>query len=107
MNSKDKGGLLSSQADLDALLKNKETFLLDVFGSWCQPCKALMPTLDRINKETDYTVYLIDVDNPEFSNFLDQAGVRSVPTVFTVINGEITHTSVGVSTKDELLKTFS
>ena len=50
-------------------------------ASWCGPCKAMTPILQRLVDAFDEVleVYTVDVDdNPEFANHYS---VRSVPTI--------------------------
>jgi thioredoxin 1 len=51
-----------------------------VFGAtWCEPCKALHPTLNSISGETDIPFFNVDVDlNTDLAS---KYGVRGVPTV--------------------------
>ena len=54
--------------------------LVDFSATWCQPCKALAPTIDAIAKEYDgkLDVYKIDIDQaPKMTTHF---GVSGVPT---------------------------
>lgn len=58
----------------------KGPVLVDFSAKWCQPCKALAPTIDAV--ATQYAgkleVYMVDIDNaPEITS---EFGVSSVPT---------------------------
>lgn len=54
--------------------------LVDFSASWCQPCKALAPTIDKV--ADDYKgrmdVYKIDIDNAQEA--AASLGIMSVPT---------------------------
>lgn len=59
----------------------KVPVLLDIWAPWCEPCKSLGPTLEKIAREYAgaFVLAKMDVDrNPEVAQLL---GVRSVPTV--------------------------
>jgi putative thioredoxin len=63
--------------------------LLDLWATWCEPCKQLSPILERLADEAGGTWILakIDVDaNPRISQALQ---VQSIPTVFAVIGGQL------------------
>ena len=55
--------------------------LLFTAPSWCQPCKALEPTIDRLIAK-GMNVQKIDVDND--TKYSAKYGIRSVPTLLLV-----------------------
>jgi len=65
------------------------------FGQWCQPCKALTPTLNKLkseNMDVTFTDLDVDVDFEEASKY----GVRSIPLVVIEKNGKEVHRFNGV-----------
>ena len=54
--------------------------VVDCFTTWCAPCKAIKPVMDKLSAElTDVTFLAVDIDNnPEFASKMN---VRSVPTL--------------------------
>lgn len=63
--------------------------LIDLWASWCQPCKQLSPILERLAAQSGgaWVLATIDVDaNPRISQALQ---VQSIPTVFAVIGGQL------------------
>jgi putative thioredoxin len=62
--------------------------VVDLWATWCQPCKQLSPVLERLAAEGQGTWILakIDVDaNPRISQAF---GVQSIPTVIAVAGGQ-------------------
>jgi thioredoxin-like negative regulator of GroEL len=54
--------------------------ILRFTASWCEPCKALSKTIDRI--ETEVPIQVIDIDDePELAQHFM---VRSVPTLVKI-----------------------
>ncbi|MBL8860309.1 MAG: thioredoxin [Planctomycetes bacterium] len=69
--------------------------VLDFWAPWCQPCKTLSPTLEKVARESGGRVVLAKVDidtNPELA---DAFGVQSVPTVALLVGGKIVDGFVG------------
>ena len=54
--------------------------ILRFTASWCEPCKALSKTIDRI--DTEVPIQVIDIDDePELAQHF---GIRSVPTLVKI-----------------------
>ena len=67
--------------------KAQTPVLVDFSASWCGPCKALAPTIDKV--ATEYSgkleVYKVDID--ESPNTTGQFGIQGVPTCILFNNG--------------------
>ena len=75
-------------------LENKK-ILLDLFGSWCEPCKKLIPILESFEKEYP-NVTFVKMDISQNMDFVRELGVNSVPTVLIYNGNELIDKLVGV-----------
>ena len=74
-----------------------EKLLVDFFATWCGPCKALLPRLERMESEyPDITFVKIDVDKN--MDYAGEFGIRSVPTVAFFSGNNLITMSVGANT---------
>ncbi len=73
----------------------KQPVLLDFWADWCQPCQALIPVLTKLAEEYNGAFVLAKVNSDEQGELAAQAGVRSLPTVKLVINGQIVNEFMG------------
>jgi putative thioredoxin len=76
--------------------------VVDLWASWCGPCRTLGPILETIAKERDGAFLLakLDVDaNPMVAGTL---GVQSIPTVVAFRDGEPVTGFVGAYPHDEV-----
>lgn len=79
--------------------------VVDLFATWCGPCKMLSPILDEISEEITTTkFYKIDVDDNE--DVAREYNVMSIPTVLVFENGNLKNTIVGLKAREYLVEEF-
>lgn len=76
--------------------------LVDFFASWCGPCRALSPVLDRLADEYDGKAYICKVDVDAESALASVFNVRSVPTLLFVRRGAQPEIVTGLQSTDSL-----
>ncbi len=77
--------------------------VVDFWAEWCGPCRMIGPIIEELSKEYAGKVVVgkVNVDhNPEVSM---KYGIRSIPTVLILKNGEVVDKQVGVTTKKVLV----
>ncbi|WP_336365871.1 co-chaperone YbbN [Marinobacter sp. C2H3] len=62
--------------------------LVDVWADWCAPCKQLMPILQKLAEEYQGNFQLAKVNADQQQELTASLGVRSLPTVILVKNGQ-------------------
>lgn len=78
------------------------TVLVDFWASWCGPCKMIAPIVEEIAAERpDITIGKVNVD--EEMDLARRFGIASIPTILVFKNGELSKTSIGYCSKEELL----
>ena len=87
-------------------LASNEKFVLDLYASWCGPCKALAPILERVDTKlkesnSDVRVYKYNIEND--SELVQSLGVRAVPTIKFFSGGQNVKTNVGMMTEVALM----
>ena len=62
--------------------------VVDFWADWCEPCKMLMPILEKLATEYNGAFLLAKVNADEQQMISQQFGVRSLPTVMIIQNGQ-------------------
>ena len=94
--------------ELKQKINNKENFVLDLFATWCGPCKIMLGNLEKVNESLiqkgtpKYSVYKFDIEQD--MDLMKEWNVRGVPTIKIFENGEETFSRSGVMSPDQLLK---
>ena len=84
------------------VLEHKGVVLVDFFATWCGPCKALTPIVDKLSDEMSGKVKIVKVDIDENSALATEYRVMSVPTMKLFKDGEVVETLVGLRPESEL-----
>jgi thioredoxin 1 len=72
-------------------------------GTWCQPCQILGPIMESLSGQINYEK--IDVDNNQDLSI--QYGVRNIPTLILVENGEAVGRLTGLQQKEAILNFYN
>lgn len=62
--------------------------VVDFWADWCEPCKQLMPVLEKLANEYAGAFLLAKVNADEQQMLASQLGVRSLPTVMIIKDGQ-------------------
>lgn len=80
----------------------KGRVLVDFYADWCGPCKALAPVLKEIAKENSETLTVAKVDVDDHRDLAMAYGVRGIPHLVLLQDGETVDTLTGFRSKRDL-----
>ncbi len=78
----------SNAAQLLIEESHQRPVVVDFWADWCEPCKVLMPLLERIAEEYQGAFLLAKVNADQQQMITQQFGVRSLPTVMVIQGGQ-------------------
>ncbi|MBW6390398.1 MAG: co-chaperone YbbN [Halomonas sp.] len=81
--------------------------LLDCWAPWCQPCKTLMPILEKLTREYRGAFLLAKLNIEENQEIAAQLGVRSVPDVKLISQGGLVDHFQGALPEKEIREWLS
>ena len=93
----------ANQEEFQEILDSeKNIILVDFWAEWCGPCRMLGPELELVSEEVeDVTVIKVNVD--ENSELSAKYGVRNIPTVLVMKDGEQVDKFVGLQKREQII----
>ncbi len=73
----------------------EQPVLVDLWATWCGPCKTLGPLLEKVVDEFNGAVRLAKIDCDKEQALAASFGVRSIPTVVLVREGQLVDAFTG------------
>ncbi len=73
--------------------------LVDFWAPWCGPCRMISPVIEELAEEFEGKAKICKVNTDEQQELSMKFGVRSIPTIIFLKNGEIVDTMVGAASK--------
>lgn len=87
-----------------------ENFVLDLYATWCGPCKIMLNNLTKVNEsliseskgQPNYKIYKYDIDSDR-DYVMQELGIRSVPTIKIFKEGKEVFSKAGILSPTEVI----
>lgn len=87
-----------SQNNFDEIT-SKGVSMVDFWAPWCGPCRMIAPIVEELAKDFENKANICKVNTDEQQDLAVKFGVRSIPTIIFMKNGEIVDQMVGAASK--------
>jgi len=89
-----------TKENFEETVKNNELVVVDFWAPWCGPCRMVAPIIDELGEEyKDKGVVIGKINTDEQQELAMQFGIRSIPTVLFIKNGEVADAMIGAAPK--------
>lgn len=73
--------------------------VLDFWATWCGPCRRVAPIMEELAEQYKDRVIVGKVNVEECDELATKYGIRNIPTVLFIKNGEVVDKVVGATPK--------
>lgn len=78
--------------------------IVDVFATWCGPCRQMAPIFDELAKELSNKYKFAKLNIDEDRDIAIQYNISSIPTFLFIKEGKVVGKETGYLSKDALKK---
>jgi thioredoxin 1 len=85
--------------NFEALVKTGKPIVLDFWATWCGPCRMVGPFIEQLAQEYDGRAIVGKCDVDQDEELSARFGVRNIPTILFVKDGQVVDKQVGAASK--------
>jgi thioredoxin len=86
------------------VMKSSTPVLVDFWAPWCGPCRAIAPMVDELAEDYSGKLKVVKVNVDDNPMTPARFGVRGIPNLIIVKNGQVAEQIVGAVPKQHLVR---
>ncbi|UCE27980.1 MAG: thioredoxin [Candidatus Coatesbacteria bacterium] len=86
----------------DEVINSDIPVLVDFWATWCVPCKMVAPIVEELSDEYAGKLKVGKLNVDDNPSTAAKYGIRNIPTVLLIKNGDVAEKVVGAVGKDKL-----
>lgn len=94
--------MVINDENYDELAAKGMPMMIDFWATWCGPCKKIGPDVQALADQYEGQAIVGKVDIEEAEELTEKFGIRNVPTILYIKNGEVVDKQVGAATRAQL-----
>lgn len=91
-----------TDANVSEITATDQLVVIDFWATWCGPCQRLAPIVDELATEYEGKAVIGKYNVDEGEDLVAQYGIRNIPVLLFLKNGEMVHKMVGAATKAQV-----
>lgn len=88
--------------NFEQLKAQGKPMVVDFWASWCGPCRMVGPFIEQLAEEYADSAIIGKVDIDQEQDLAVQYGVRNIPTILFIKDGQIVDKQIGAAPKSVL-----
>ena len=92
--------------NFETLKNGSQPLVVDFWATWCGPCRMIAPIVEELAKEYDGKIAVGKCDVEENDELAAEYGIRNIPTILFIKNGEVVDKLVGAAPKAKIEDKF-
>jgi thioredoxin 1 len=90
-----------TEDNFNEIINGDKLTVIDFWAEWCGPCKMVSPILDSLAEEFGDEIVVAKCDVDDLSFVSDKYGIRNIPAVLFIQDGEVVDKIIGANPKEK------
>ncbi len=88
--------------NIKEVINSGKPVVIDFWAEWCGPCRLIGPSIQELSQEYEGQVAIGKLNVDENVDTPNEYGIRNIPTVLFIKNGEVVDKQIGAVSKSVL-----